>query len=67
MADKRDVYEVLGVKKNADQDEIKSAYRRLAKQYHPDLNKTPGAEENFKEDQQAYEILSDTNKRAQYD
>ena len=67
MADKRDLYEVLGVSKGASADEIKSAYRQLAKKYHPDLNREPGAEEKFKEVQEAYEILSDENKRARYD
>ena len=57
MATKRDYYEVLGVSKNASNDEIKSAYRKLAKKYHPDLNKEPGAEEKFKEVQEAYEVL----------
>ena len=56
---KRDVYEILGISKSASQDEIKSAYRKLAKKYHPDLNKEPGAEEKFKEVQEAYDILSD--------
>ena len=64
---KRDLYEVLGVSKSASQDEIKSSYRKLAKKYHPDLNKEPGAEEKFKEVQEAYDVLSDDNKRAQYD
>ena len=50
---KRDLYEVLGVSKSASQDEIKSSYRKLAKKYHPDLNKEPGAEEKFKEVQEA--------------
>ena len=64
---KRDFYEVLGVSKSASQDEIKSSYRKLAKKYHPDLNKEEGAEEKFKEVQEAYDVLSDENKRAQYD
>ena len=49
MANKRDYYEVLGLSKSASQDEIKSSYRKLAKKYHPDLDKEPGAEEKFKE------------------
>ncbi len=68
MAEKRDYYEVLGIAKTASEDEIKSAYRKLAKKYHPDLN--PGnkeAEEKFKEVGEAYEILSDAQKRARYD
>ncbi len=68
MAEKRDYYEVLGISKTATADEIKSAYRKLAKKYHPDLN--PGdkaAEEKFKEIGEAYEILSDADKRARYD
>lgn len=67
MAEKRDYYDVLGVNKNSSADEIKSAYRKLAKKYHPDLNKEPGAEEKFKEVQEAYDVLSDENKKAQYD
>ena len=67
MAEKRDPYVVLGVNKNATNDEIKSAYRKLARQYHPDLNKEEGAEAKFKEVQEAYEILSDPDKRAKYD
>lgn len=63
MADKRDYYEVLGVSKQASADEIKRAYRKKAKQYHPDVNKEPGAEEKFKEVQEAYEVLSDANKK----
>ena len=67
MAGKRDYYEVLGVNKNASKDEIKTAYRRLAKKYHPDLNKEPDAAEKFKEVQEAYDILYDDQKRASYD
>ncbi|MCR5078863.1 MAG: molecular chaperone DnaJ [Bacilli bacterium] len=67
MAEKRDYYEVLGVNKTASKDEIKSAYRKLAKQYHPDVNKSPDAPKKFEEITEAYEILSDDNKRAQYD
>ena len=66
--EKRDYYDVLGVSKGANEDEIKKAYRKLAKKYHPDAN--PGdktAEEKFKEVNEAYEVLSDTQKRAQYD
>ncbi len=64
---KRDYYEVLGVDKNASDAEIKSAFRRLAKQYHPDVSKEPNAEEKFKEAQEAYAVLSDSEKRRQYD
>ena len=67
MKDKRDYYEVLGVSKTASDDEIKRAFRKLAKQYHPDINKEPGAEEKFKEIGEAYAILSDPEKRKQYD
>ena len=65
--DKRDYYEVLGVDKNASQDEIKSAFRKLAKKYHPDVSKEPDAESKFKEVQEAYAVLSDENNRRQYD
>lgn len=64
---KRDYYEILGVNKNASQDEIKSAFRKLAKKYHPDINKDSDAPEKFKEAQEAYAILSDDQKRKQYD
>lgn len=64
---KRDYYEVLGVDRNATPEEIKKAYRRLARKYHPDVNKEPDAEEKFKEVKEAYEVLSDDNKRAHYD
>ena len=64
---KRDYYEVLGLSKGASAAEIKKAYRKLSKQYHPDINKEEGAEEKFKEITEAYEVLSDDNKKAQYD
>jgi molecular chaperone DnaJ len=64
---KRDYYEVLGVNKNASKSEIKKAYRRLAMQYHPDRNKSPDAEEKFKEISEAYGVLIDDEKRRQYD
>ena len=64
---KRDYYEVLGLTKGASQEEIKKAYRTLAKQYHPDVNKEPGAEEKFKEINEAYDTLSDEQKKARYD
>ena len=68
MASKRDYYEVLGVDKNASDDEIKSAFRKLAKKYHPDLNKdNPEAAEKFKEIGEAYTVLSDPNKKQAYD
>ena len=67
MADKRDYYEVLGLSKGASDDDIKRAYRKLAKQYHPDVNKAPDAEEKFKEINEAYEVLSDPQKKQTYD
>ncbi len=63
----RDYYEVLGVKRDATADQIKSAYRKLARQYHPDVNKSPGAEKKFREATEAYEVLSDAKKRQMYD
>ena len=64
---KRDYYDVLGVDKSASDAEIKSAFRKLAKKYHPDLNKEPDAAEKFKEVQEAYEVLGDEQKRKTYD
>lgn len=63
----RDYYETLGVSRDADKEEIKHAYRRLARKYHPDVNKEPGAEERFKEINRAYEVLSEPEVRARYD
>ena len=66
--DKRDYYEVLGVSRNASEKEIKSAYRKLAKKYHPDSNQgNQDAENKFKEASEAYSVLSDPEKRKQYD
>jgi molecular chaperone DnaJ len=67
MTSKRDYYEVLGVSKDAPKQEIKQAYRKLALKYHPDRNKSPDAEEKFKEISEAYAVLSDDEKRRQYD
>ena len=65
--EKRDYYEVLGVSKDADEKTIKSAFRKLAKKYHPDVSKEPDAAEKFKEAQEAYAVLSDPERRKQYD
>lgn len=67
MANKRDYYEILGVPRDANRDDIKDAFRRLALKYHPDRNKQPGAEEKFKEIAEAYAVLYDPKKRATYD
>jgi len=64
---KQDYYEILGVPRDASQEDIKKAYRRLAREYHPDVNKEPGAEERFKEINEAYRVLSDPDTRRQYD
>ena len=66
-SNKRDYYEVLGIQRSANKEEIKNSYRRLALQYHPDRNKSPGAEERFKEISEAYAVLSDDEKRKRYD
>src|SRR4030067_1308449 len=67
MPNKRDYYEVLNVSRTASKEEIKDAYRKLALQYHPDRNKAPDAEERFKDISEAYAVLSDDEKKAQYD
>ena len=63
----RDYYEALGVGRNASDDELKAAFRKLARQYHPDVNKEADSEEKFKEINEAYGVLSDKDKRARYD
>ena len=68
MADKRDYYEVLGIKKGASDEEIKSAFRKMAMKYHPDRNQgDKDAEEKFKEVNEAYSVLSDPDKKNKYD
>ncbi|MGD8466153.1 MAG: molecular chaperone DnaJ, partial [Anaerolineae bacterium] len=67
MSAKRDFYQVLGIDRNATDEQIKKAFRRLARQYHPDVNKNPEAEARFKEINEAYEVLSDREKRGMYD
>src|ERR1700688_3319461 len=66
-ADRRDFYEILDVPRTATQDEIQRAYRKLARQHHPDVNKDPGAEDRFKEIAEAYDVLSDPQTRRRYD
>src|SRR3954447_13300186 len=67
MAGERDFYEILGVARDASADDIQRAYRKLARQYHPDVNKDPGAEDRFKEVSEAYDVLSDPETRRRYD
>src|ERR671925_141788 len=67
MSKKRDYYEVLGISRNANKEEIKNSYRKLALQDHPDRNKDAGAEEKFKAISEAYAVLSDDEKRKRYD
>ena len=63
----RDYYEILGVSRDTDKEELKQAYRRLARKFHPDVNKEPGVEDRFKEINRAYEVLSEPESRARYD
>src|SRR4051812_46048658 len=63
----RDYYETLGVPRDATNEDIRKAYRKLAREYHPDVNKDPGAEDRFKEVSEAYEVLRDSEKREKYD
>ena len=67
MSSKKDYYDVLSIQRSASKEEIKNSYRKLALQYHPDRNKSPGAEEKFKEISEAYAVLSDDEKRKRYD
>ena len=62
----RDYYSTLGIGRSATEDEIQAAYRKLARRYHPDLNKTSDAEERFKEIAEAYEVLGDSDRRSKY-
>ena len=67
MATKRDYYEILGVDRSASKEDLKRAYRRMARKFHPDVNKDSGSDERFKEINEAYQVLNDDQKRAAYD